>query len=336
MEKELISVIVSVYNIKDYLPKCFETITRQTYQNLEIILVDDGSTDGSDGLCDELAETDPRVKAIHQSNQGLWAARNAGKRKANGEYLMFIDGDDYIHRETISFLLEAINASPDFEIAFCDCKETTNLNEDTIGEVDKPVLTELTRDDMIEGILANRGNRVFYVWQWNKLYRSRLIENVWCREYMKSQDFDFNFRTYLITNKAVWVHFPMYYYVQREGSLCHRPDSYKIYYRLRTNMLWRNYVELPPYGIKYRHSILKDLYYFMDMYIKDSWNTEERDVVSAECRRYEQSVRYDYLLDGAFPFKERIKNTIGIQLTRWPRVLMATKRLWGSIYKILN
>ena len=92
--KELISVIVPVYNVKPFLEKCFDSIVRQNYRNLEIILVDDGSTDGSGDLCEELARLDSRVRVIHKKNGGLGSARNAGMDAAKGEILSFVDSDD--------------------------------------------------------------------------------------------------------------------------------------------------------------------------------------------------------------------------------------------------
>ena len=91
-----ISVIVPVYNVMAYLTRCVDSIRKQTYRNLEILLVDDGSTDGSAGLCDELADSDPRIRVIHQKNSGVSAARNAGIQEACGEYVLFTDSDDYV------------------------------------------------------------------------------------------------------------------------------------------------------------------------------------------------------------------------------------------------
>ena len=94
MEK-LVSVIVAVYNIEEYLPRCVDSILAQTYRNLEIILVDDGSKDQSGSICDSYAEKDRRIKVIHKKNGGLSDARNAGMDAATGEYIGFVDGDDW-------------------------------------------------------------------------------------------------------------------------------------------------------------------------------------------------------------------------------------------------
>ena len=96
MDNPLITVIVPVYNIEDYLPRCVHSITAQTYRHLEIILVDDGSTDGTGLLCDRLAEEDERIRVYHKENGGSSSARNLALAHANGEYVGFVDSDDYI------------------------------------------------------------------------------------------------------------------------------------------------------------------------------------------------------------------------------------------------
>ena len=124
-EEELISVIVPVYNVEKYLEKCIDSIINQTYQNLEIILVDDGSTDGSGKICDEYSRKDNRIKVIHKENGGLSDARNIGIKNANGGLIGFIDSDDYITENMFEVLqkdLRKYNA----DISSCDIQ---NVNE---------------------------------------------------------------------------------------------------------------------------------------------------------------------------------------------------------------
>ena len=101
----LISVIVPVYNVEEYLPRCVDSLLSQTYEKLEIILVDDGTKDASDKICDAYAARDPRVKVIHKENGGLSSARNAGIDIASGEYLAFVDSDDWIEPDTYAHML---------------------------------------------------------------------------------------------------------------------------------------------------------------------------------------------------------------------------------------
>lgn len=104
----LISIIVPVYNVKDYVEKCLDSICGQTYKNLEIVVVDDGSTDGSGEICDTYAQKDPRVKVIHRENRGVSAVRNEGLDIALGEYIGFVDGDDWIDSDMYEFLYELL------------------------------------------------------------------------------------------------------------------------------------------------------------------------------------------------------------------------------------
>ena len=115
----LISVIVPVYNVSNYLERCVQTLIKQTYGNLEIILVDDGSTDGSSKLCDKIAKSDNRIKVIHKENGGLSSARNAGLDAAQGEYISFIDSDDSIHLYFYNVLLKVMNET-DADIVQCE------------------------------------------------------------------------------------------------------------------------------------------------------------------------------------------------------------------------
>lgn len=104
-----ISVIVPIYNVEKYLNKCIDSIVNQTYKNLEIILIDDGSTDGSGDICDEYAGRDMRIKVFHQENKGVVAARKVGIKNATGEYIGFVDGDDYIDSNMFAELYHLIN-----------------------------------------------------------------------------------------------------------------------------------------------------------------------------------------------------------------------------------
>lgn len=106
MEPILISIIVPIYNVKDYLTACVNSILSQTYSNIEIILVDDGSTDGSGRLCDEFAAQDSRVRVIHKENGGLVSARKAGAAAAKGEYILNVDGDDWIGENRVENMVE--------------------------------------------------------------------------------------------------------------------------------------------------------------------------------------------------------------------------------------
>ena len=105
-QETMLSVIIPVYNVEEYLAKCVDSILNQTYKNLEVILVNDGSKDGSGSICDAFAQKDPRVRVIHKENGGLSSARNAGIEAAKGEYITFVDSDDWIEADAYAHLME--------------------------------------------------------------------------------------------------------------------------------------------------------------------------------------------------------------------------------------
>lgn len=106
MNNPLVSVVVPVYNVASYLEQCLDSVVNQTYKNLEIILVDDGSTDGSGAICDRYAEKDSRIQVIHKENGGLSSARNVGLERITGEWALFVDSDDWIELNTLELLFE--------------------------------------------------------------------------------------------------------------------------------------------------------------------------------------------------------------------------------------
>ena len=129
----LVSVIIPVYNVEEYLRECIDSVINQTYKNLEIILVDDGSTDSSGKICDDYAEKDERIAAIHQTNGGLSAARNAGLDKASGDYIYFLDSDDYVADNTLETLI-TIAEKDNSDIVFFDAVSFADTPDFTVKQ----------------------------------------------------------------------------------------------------------------------------------------------------------------------------------------------------------
>lgn len=171
--KDLISVIIPVYNVDPYLEDCLESIINQEYDNLEIILVDDGSTDRSGLICDEYAEKDKRIKVFHKENGGLSDARNFGLDIATGEYISFIDSDDYILSNYFSYLEQLISAD-NADIAVCQF----------IYVDEKGAFCELGGDRINETIIGNTNCMQYFLYSeaidttaWRKLFRRSLFIN---------------------------------------------------------------------------------------------------------------------------------------------------------------
>lgn len=211
---DLISVIVPVYKVEPYLDRCVQSIVDQTYTNLEIILVDDGSPDNCGAMCDSWAEKDSRIKVIHKENGGLSDARNAGMAAASGEYMAFVDSDDWVDKQFISVMYQAIVVTG-ADIAACDILMTENQDSVATGSTEFS-LAVCTPEEAIEDITYGRRFRAVV---WNKLYK----RNVLAGEYFSVGRYhEDEFFTYRILDKATVLVFAdqiLYYYYQRSGSI---------------------------------------------------------------------------------------------------------------------
>lgn len=173
--QDLITLIIPVYMVEPYLDRCLNSVVRQTYENLEIILVDDGSKDNCPTICDRWAKKDKRIRVIHRENGGLSAARNSGIDAAQGEYLAFVDSDDFVSEEFIDVLYQACKRTGS-QIAQCRYEYVDGdvMTKDK-GEVTEP--TEVfSGKEMIKGMSWRDG--AYNVVAWNKLYHKSVFEGV--------------------------------------------------------------------------------------------------------------------------------------------------------------
>lgn len=326
MQQELISVIVPVFNAEKYLPRCLCCIESQTYSNLEIILVDDGSTDGSGPLCDHFAAKDSRAKVIHQKNQGPWAARNAGQDASSGDYLFFPDADDYFHHDVLRLMYLAINQGKGYDIAIVREKQTWSTLED-VSSIIEPHYLEMDQNALITGLLA-RGDDRFFTFMWNKLYRKSLIETQRTRRYSRSEDFDFSFRAFLKTSSAILIDNDLYFWFQRPGSLTKDPHMPYLDASCLVRICFNNYLELPEEKHHYRSLLLQRLYRSMVFWKARSFSEVERQDNYQECQAMENVTRKAYLRDGRIPLLERFGCLLMIHCPRLTRLLMyLTKNL---------
>ena len=172
--KEKISIIVAVYNIEQYLGRCVDSLLNQTYRNLEIILVDDGSTDESGVLCDEYAERDSRVKVIHKENGGLSDARNIGAAAAEGEYIAYVDGDDWVEKEMYGAMLEALK-DYQAEVAVCRYK---CIYPDRVVDESTDKITVFEGREALKVYIEEDERFQIQNAAWNKLYRREFAEGL--------------------------------------------------------------------------------------------------------------------------------------------------------------
>lgn len=217
-EQPLISIIVPIYKVEKYLEKCVMSIIDQTYQNLEIILVDDGSPDRCGEICEEFAKQDSRIVVLHKKNGGLSDARNAGIEVATGEYFFFVDSDDYIHPQMIEILYQGIKKNK-AELSICQFQnvaEDKNTDYESVKQQEWIVLE--SDQDKLEYALGENTTTIFTV-AWNKLYARRLFDGVRYPFGKIHEDEFTTYKTIHAAKKIAYIECPLYYYVQREGSI---------------------------------------------------------------------------------------------------------------------
>lgn len=173
---DLISIIVPVYKAEKYLDRCLKSITQQTYRNIEVILVDDGSSDRCPEICDAWAKMDSRINVIHQKNSGVSAARNAGLSGAGGRYIMMVDSDDYLYKGMVEALYQALILG-DADIAVCEFEKGTSAMFDFRFDADKKCEV-IEAETALKRIYVNSDYALQYIAPWGKLYKAELFAGI--------------------------------------------------------------------------------------------------------------------------------------------------------------
>lgn len=215
MDKPLISVIVPIYNVEKYLPKCIDSLVGQSYPNLEIVLVDDESPDRCGEICDEYAKSNKNIKVLHQKNQGVSAARNNGVKISTGEYISFVDPDDYVTREYIDVLYSAL-IQYDADMSAAGIFQVTNEKVSPSEHQEKIYSVLLTKEKMIFKMYHYEGTNDAC---WGKLYKRSIIEANPFPVGKIYEDLITVGKIVSECDKIVYSSKCIYYYVKRENSI---------------------------------------------------------------------------------------------------------------------
>lgn len=314
MNKKLVSIIVPVYNVEKYLRRCVESIIDQTYYNLEIILVDDGSTDKSGVFCDKYARKDSRVIVHHQENQGVSVARNKGIELATGDWIMFVDGDDWLAKDTFEKITHRIDESVD--VCLFTYAKVYSQRKDIIGYKGKK--NKLSKEDFI----------IFQKWIFNQyLFKEDYaISSPWCKVYRKEfikkyniqfdkeikigEDKLFNLKVFEYAEKGMYIDECFYNYRINEASRINRYS---------------------PNTVKNIETMLEAMQNFLDKYEK---NKEFDEVYNI---RISMSMMYYVLLDlcnsnNKKSYQERKRDFF--QIVQKKRYATALKNVKSSIFPI--
>lgn len=314
MEKvtPLISVIVPVYNVEDYLEECLESIVNQTYQNLEIILVNDGSTDKSPQICQNYANKDKRVLVYQKQNGGLSDARNYGLERARGAYISFVDSDDLVSRDFLEKLYRAL-VLEDADMSFCEIMEFRN--EPKFQREFPKAINTYNRKELLDYYFSGGLRPV----AWNKLYARNLIEEVRYPKGKTSEDVYVILEILCRCNKCVGIFDTCYFYRQRENSILHARATGI------SNMIEahkRNYDFASEYIPEYK----EDAYQMYLMSHLDAWNKFVRsggeDEEAETYRRFLKSHLKEILKSKNNSLKRKLLLLL----------LFSSKTLYGKLY----
>ena len=262
---EIVSVVVPVYNVKKYLKRCLDTVVNQTYKKLDIIVIDDGSTDGSGNLCDEIGSSDDRIRVIHQENKGLSAARNKGIDISKGNYICFVDSDDYLSLDYVNVLLKtALNTNSD--IVVCDFER---------GEADNYTFERQQDGINIETFNSDRALEIWHgkykdveTISWNKIYKKSIFENgLRYPDGMYFEDVPTIHRQVKEAKRISYISNKLYYYYQRKSSIMHAYSDKKIIHNLHNQEERLKWFEKEKLEAAYVRLLSKCMKYYMVSYL---------------------------------------------------------------------
>ncbi|MDO5381697.1 MAG: glycosyltransferase [Eubacteriales bacterium] len=217
MNDDLVSVIVPVYMVEDYLKECIDSIINQSYKNLEIILVDDGSKDKSSEICDEYALNDCRVRVVHKKNGGLSSARNAGLDICRGEYIAFVDSDDFIHREFINAAIYAFKKFDNIDIVQEKYVSFKCTPENKVKNVSLDDILIFSKNEA-KISLAKYIDKITNI-SWDKVYKRELFSNIRFPEGRIHEDEFTTYKLLELVENVAYINQELYFYRQRENSI---------------------------------------------------------------------------------------------------------------------
>lgn len=263
MDEKKISVIVPCYNVAPYIERCVASLIRQTYQNLEIILVNDGSTDNTREICERLKETDSRIKVVQKENGGLSDARNVGIEAAAGEFYSFIDGDDFIESDTYEALIAEMKDSSVSMVAGGFIVTDIQGNK-TVSVCPKRMY--LSKEEAFVDLFGRK--RYISQSSCNKLFRKELFQNIRYKKGIFNEDMEILPRLLDVSDHVVILNKPIYHYIKKPGSITSSEYSMKRFEATKieediVRLCKEKYKKLIPYATFYEldcyHGMLQNL-----------------------------------------------------------------------------
>lgn len=300
---ELISIIVPVYKVENYLDRCVESLVNQTYKNLEIILVDDGSPDSCGKRCDLWAEQDKRIKVIHKKNGGLSDARNYGINNASGEFVAFVDSDDWIEPQMYETLYNAIIEN-DCDIASCGVRRVWENKKECM-------LTKLNGDHIlnrIEAMEALMDSSYLIMTVWNKLYKRQIVKDELFPVGKINEDEFWSWKIICKANRVISIEHPFYNYFQRnDGIMAQEACKYPMLV-VDAKCQRHKYIQENMPSLKNKSCM--DLIYtclFQAQLAQKSLSREQRKVCLNDMKEIVKQHRPEKVYISSMPLKQRLR-----------------------------
>lgn len=298
-DKALLSVIVPVYNVEKYLKRCINSIISQTYTNLQIILVNDGSLDSSGKICDEYTKKDSRIIAVHQKNEGLSGARNNGLLFAKGELISFVDSDDWLHPDMYKTLVQLLQMY-NLDMARCAAIGTNGVDEKKIlphNGIGNKIITGKSIFDLYF-------NEFLCKVVWNAVYKKDIVQGILSPERCHSQDNYVSGRYLYRSNRMMITDMPLYYYFENPNSITHGGhkrflDICLCTKKLRDDLIAEEGMNNPQYIKNLNRKLARELYHFVrandSAYIVSGMNKELKYFIEKYLDMFRR-VKFDILL----------------------------------------
>lgn len=322
--EELISVIVPVYNVEKYIKKCIESIINQTYNNLEIILVDDGSTDKSGKICDEYAMVDKRISVIHKENGGLSDARNCGIDVAKGKYIAFVDSDDFIDLKMYEILYNNL-VKNNADISICKPYLFEKYNE-VVEAKEAEVVTVWEKKDFYTKMYDDY---LMTVVAWNKLYKREIFENIRYPKGKKIEDAAIIHYVLEKCEKIALTNLELYFYYQRDDSIMHK---YNFSLLDELDALYDRFLFFEKKQFVKENFFDKTLEIYCNKFFELTYVlTREIGYNNKVFKKYYSQLKY--IIKYQKNIKAKIKLYLAFYLKRYYIYLKGLKRLLKKIYK---
>lgn len=325
---ELISVIIPVYNVEKYINKCLDSVENQTYSNIEIILIDDGSQDNSGTICNEYAKRDSRIRVIHKKNEGVAVARNHGLKESKGSFITFVDSDDIVEDDYIEYLYNLLTKN-NVDIACCNFEYIYEQEENHKGIEHKEIKEKTIVYDNKEALKNLLYQKEIDTSPWGKIYRREIFKDIIFPIGKIYEDFGTIYKTIINARRVAYGNQKKYLYLQRNTSTIGRDFCEKDFDMLELSIEMKKYIldKYPELENAINSRIINMDFYFIRRIDKNKYKSEYKKIKNDIIQK-----RKKVLKDKNIKLKTRIAiyiSYINIDITKYIYIFIKKIKVFG-------